>query len=72
MGGEDFSEYGRAGVPALQFESGPSRKASTRPRRKTALPSVPALLGIRSRPRADDSHGRLSLTVAALELLGKP
>jgi len=73
MGGEDFSEYGRAGVPALQFEIGavePGRyEASVR--NGTPLPSL------HSSEFAPDREptirmGVSSLTVAALELLGKP
>jgi len=70
---EDFSEFGRAGVPALQFNVGavvPARYADS-VKNGTPLPSL------HSSEFAPDREPTLkmgisSLTVAALELLGKP
>ena len=73
MGGEDFSEYGRAGVPAVQFEIGavePGRYEESR-RNGTPLPSLHSSQFAPDR-QATIRMGVSSLTVAALELLGKP
>jgi len=73
MGGEDFSEYGRAGVPALQFEVGavePGRYADSQ-KNGTPLPSLHSSQFAPDR-QATIRMGVSSLTVAALELLGKP
>ncbi|MEO8189799.1 MAG: amidohydrolase [Acidobacteriota bacterium] len=73
MGGEDFSEYGRAGVPALQFEIGavePGRYAESQ-KNGTPLPSLHSSQFAPDRV-ATIRMGASSLTVAALELLGKP
>ncbi|MEP6769603.1 MAG: amidohydrolase [Acidobacteriota bacterium] len=73
MGGEDFSEYGRAGVPALQFEIGavePARYAESQ-KNGTPLPSLHSSQFAPDRV-ATIRMGVSSLTVAALELLGKP
>ncbi len=72
MGGEDFSEYGRAGVPALQFEIGavePGRYAESQ-KNGTPLPSLHSSQFAPDRV-ATIRMGASSLTVAALELLGK-
>ena len=73
MGGEDFSEYGRAGVPALQFEVGAVEpgKFEASQRDGTPLPSLHSSEFAPDRERTLKT-GVASLTVAALELLGKP
>lgn len=73
MGGEDFSEYGRAGVPAVMLWLG-----STEPRQYaqakaagTALPSMHSPLFAPDRERTLRT-GVTTLTTAALELFDKP
>ncbi|MFP2957413.1 amidohydrolase [Myxococcus sp. 1LA] len=73
MGGEDFSEYGRAGVPAVMLWLG-----STEPKQYakakaegTPLPSMHSPLFAPDRERTLRT-GVTTLTTAALELLGKP
>jgi hippurate hydrolase len=71
MGGEDFSEYGRAGVPAFLWWVGavePSR-IETAKKEGTTLPSLHSPL-FAPHPSALKT-GAASLTAAALELLGK-
>jgi amidohydrolase len=73
MGGEDFSEYGRAGVPALQFEVGAVEKGKYDASVKNGTP-LPSLHSSEFAPDRQPTirMGVSSLTVAALELLGKP
>jgi hippurate hydrolase len=71
MGGEDFSEYGRAGVPAFFWWVGavePSRVEAAK-KEGTTLPSLHSPL-FAPHPSALRT-GAASLTAAALELLGK-
>ena len=73
MGGEDFSEYGRAGVPAMMIWVGtvePKRHAQALARGET-LPSLHSGLFVPDRERTLRT-GVTTLTTAALELLGKP
>jgi amidohydrolase len=73
MGGEDFSEYGRAGVPALQFEVGAVEPGKFEASQKNGTP-LPSLHSSEFAPDRERTlrMGASSLTVAALELLGKP
>ncbi|OJT20486.1 peptidase M20 [Archangium sp. Cb G35] len=73
MGGEDFSEYGLAGVPAVMLWLGtvePKRHAEAKAAGET-LPSLHSPLFHPDRERTLRT-GVTSLTTAALELLGKP
>ncbi|WP_163999874.1 amidohydrolase [Pyxidicoccus caerfyrddinensis] len=73
MGGEDFSEYGRAGVPAVMLWLGitePKRLAQAQAAGE-ALPSAHSPLYAPDRERSLRT-GVTTLTTAALELLGKP
>ncbi|QSQ24536.1 amidohydrolase [Pyxidicoccus parkwayensis] len=73
MGGEDFSEYGRAGVPAVMLWLGitePQRLAKAQAAGE-ALPSAHSPLYAPDRERSLRT-GVTTLTTAALELLGKP
>jgi hippurate hydrolase len=71
MGGEDFSEYGRAGVPAFLWWVGAVDPAKVDAAKKegTSLPSLHSPL-FAPHPSALRT-GAASLTAAALELLGK-
>jgi amidohydrolase len=73
MGGEDFSEFARAGVPALQYNLGAVEPAKYEDARKngTPLPSLHSSEWAPNRP-ITLRMGAASLTTAALELLGKP
>jgi hippurate hydrolase len=73
MGGEDFSEYGRAGVPALQFEVGAVEPGKYEASQKNGTP-LPSLHSSEFAPDRERTlrMGVSSLTIAALELLGKP
>jgi hippurate hydrolase len=73
MGGEDFSEYGRAGVPALQFEVGAVEQGKYDASVKNGTP-LPSLHSSEFAPDRERTirMGVSALTVAALELLGKP
>jgi amidohydrolase len=73
MIGEDFSEYGRAGVPALQFQIGAVNPARYAEAQKNGTP-LPSLHSSEFAPDREPTirMGVSSLTVAALELLGKP
>jgi hippurate hydrolase len=73
MGGEDFSEYGRAGVPAVQFEVGAVEPGKFEAAQKNGTP-LPSLHSSEFAPDRERTlrMGASSLTVAALELLGKP
>ncbi|HYO52985.1 amidohydrolase [Archangium sp.] len=73
MGGEDFSEYGLAGVPAAILWLGtvePKRHAEARAAGET-LPSLHSSLFAPDRERTIRT-GVTTLTTSALELLGKP
>jgi len=73
MGGEDFSEYGRAGVPAVQFEVGAVEAGKYADSKKNGTP-LPSLHSSEFAPDRGPTirRGVSALTVAALELLGKP
>ncbi len=73
MGGEDFSEFGRAGVPALQFNVGAVDPARFEAAQKNGAP-LPSLHSSEFAPAREPTlkMGVSSLTIAALELLGKP
>jgi amidohydrolase len=73
MGGEDFSEYGRAGVPAVMFWLGtvePQRVAAAKKAGET-LPSLHSGVFAPDRERTIRT-GVSTLVSAALELLGRP
>lgn len=73
MGGEDFSEYGLAGVPAVMLWLGtvePKRLAEAKAAGEM-LPSLHSALFYPDRERTLRT-GVTTLTTAALELLGKP
>jgi hippurate hydrolase len=73
MVSEDFSEYGRAGVPAVIFELGAVEPGRFEAAQKagTRLPSLHSSEWAPDYPVAI-RMGASSLTVAALDLLGKP
>jgi amidohydrolase len=73
MGGEDFSEFGRAGVPSLQYNLGAvePEKYEASKKNGTQLPSLHSSEFAPNRP-VTLRLGAASLTTAALELLGKP
>jgi amidohydrolase len=73
MGGEDFSEFGRAGVPSFQFSLGAVEPAKFEASKKNGTP-LPSLHSSEFAPNREITlrMGAASLTVAALELLGKP
>ena len=73
MGGEDFSEFGRAGVPAAILWVGavePAKAAAA----KAGGPSLPSLHSSGFAPDREPTirTGVKTVTLAALELLGKP
>ncbi|QRN94157.1 amidohydrolase [Archangium violaceum] len=73
MGGEDFSEYGLAGVPAVMLWVGtvdPKRHAEARASGET-LPSLHSALFAPDRERTLRT-AVTTLTTSALEVLGKP
>ncbi|WP_224366372.1 amidohydrolase [Hyalangium versicolor] len=73
MGGEDFSEYGRAGVPAVMFWIGtvePKKWAAAQKSGET-LPSLHSGVFAPDRERTIRT-GVTTLVSSALELLGKP
>ncbi|PTL77968.1 amidohydrolase [Vitiosangium sp. GDMCC 1.1324] len=73
MGGEDFSEYGLAGVPAVMLWVGtvePKRHAEARAVGQT-LPSLHSALFAPDTERTLRT-GITTLTTSALELMGKP
>jgi hippurate hydrolase len=73
MGGEDFSEYGLAGVPAVMLWLGtiePKRLAEAKAAGEI-LPSLHSALFYPDRERTLRT-GVTTLTTSALELLGKP
>jgi hippurate hydrolase len=73
MGGEDFSEFGRAGIPSLQFSLGAVEPAKYEASRKNGTP-LPSLHSSEWAPNRETTlkMGTATLTVAAWELLGKP
>ena len=73
MGGEDFSEYGRAGVPAVIFWVGavePKKLEAAKASGET-LPSLHSPL-FAPLPEPTIKTGVATLTISALELLGRP
>ena len=72
MGAEDFSEFGRAGIPSLQFNVGAVNPARYEASKKNGAP-LPSLHSSEFAPDREPTlkTGVASLTVAALELLGK-
>jgi hippurate hydrolase len=73
MGGEDFSEYGRAGVPAVQFEVGAVEKGKYEASQKNGTP-LPSLHSSEFAPDPGPTikAGISTMTLGALELLEKP
>jgi len=73
MGGEDFSEYGRAGVPAVIFWVGAQEPKRFEEARATGVPA-PSIHSPQFAPDRERTlrTGVTALTVTALELLGKP
>ena len=73
MGAEDFSEFGRAGIPSLQFNVGAVNPAKYEAAQKTGAP-LPSLHSSEFAPDREPTlrTGVTALTVAALEVLGKP
>jgi hippurate hydrolase len=73
MGAEDFSEFGRAGIPSLQFNVGAVNPAKYEMAQKTGAP-LPSLHSSEFAPDREPTlrTGVASLTAAALEVLGKP
>jgi amidohydrolase len=73
MGGEDFSEYGRAGVPAVLIWIGTVEPGKHQAAQKSGetLPSLHSPLFAPDRERTLRT-GVSTLTTAALELLGQP
>jgi hippurate hydrolase len=73
MGGEDFSEFGRAGIPVLQYNLGAVEPEKWAAAQKTRAP-LPSLHSSEWAPNRPITlrWGVASLTVAAMELLGKP
>ena len=73
MGGEDFSEFGRAGVPSFQFGLGAVEPEKYDAAKKNGTP-LPSLHSSEWAPNRTTTlkMGAASLTTAALELLGKP
>ena len=73
MGGEDFSEYGRAGVPSLIFWIGAVAPEKFEAAKKAGAP-LPSLHSPLFAPDREPTikTGVTALTVAALELLAKP
>jgi hippurate hydrolase len=73
MGGEDFSEYGRAGVPAVMLWIGTVEPGKHQEAQKagTTLPSLHSGVFAPDRERTLRT-GVTTLTTAALEVLGQP
>jgi hippurate hydrolase len=73
MGAEDFSEFGRAGIPSLQYNVGAVSPAKYEASKKDGIP-LPSLHSSEFAPDREPTirTGVASLTTAALELLGKP
>jgi hippurate hydrolase len=72
MGGEDFSEYGRAGVPAVQLAVGAADPKAVAEAEATGKP-LPSLHSSRFAPVREPTikTAAATLTLSALELLGK-
>jgi amidohydrolase len=73
MGAEDFSEFGRAGIPSLQFDVGAVNPGKYEASKKDGTP-LPSLHSSEFAPDREPTirTGVTSLTLAALEVLGKP
>jgi hippurate hydrolase len=73
MGGEDFSEFGRSGVPSAMFFVGAvnPKKFAEAKAAGTTLPSLHSPL-FAPDPEPTLKTGSAALTVAILELLGAP
>ncbi len=73
MGGEDFSQYGRAGIPSAVLWVGTvaPKKFAEAQAKDTALPSLHSAL-FAPDPQPSLRTGTSVVTLAALELLGKP
>ncbi|HMP03514.1 MAG TPA: amidohydrolase [Gemmatales bacterium] len=73
MGGEDFSRYGRAGVPIFMFWLGtvPPEKVAEARQQGRPMPSLHSAF-YAPVPEPSVRTGVLSLAMAALELLDKP
>src|SRR5262249_3364107 len=73
MGGEDFSRYGRAGVPIFMWFLGTSPPEAVAAAAKPGAAPLPSMPSDRYAPRPDPSirTGVLTLSMAALDLLGK-
>jgi hippurate hydrolase len=73
MGGEDFSEYGRAGVPAAMLWLGTVEPGKHQEAQKAGatLPSLHSGVFAPDRERTLRT-GVTTLTTAALEVLGQP
>ena len=73
MGGEDFSEFGRAGVPAVQFEVGAVLLARYETAKAGGAP-LPSLHSSQFGPDREPTirAAAAALTIAALELLARP
>src|SRR5262249_46315944 len=72
MGSEDFSEFGRAGIPSLQYNVGavPVAKFEAATKNGTPLPSLHSS-EFAPDPQPTIRTSVVSLTAAAFELLGK-
>ena len=73
MGAEDFSEFGRAGIPSLQYNVGAVSSAKYAASKKDGTP-LPSLHSSEFAPDPQPTikTAVVSLTASALELLGKP
>jgi amidohydrolase len=73
MGAEDFSEFGRAGIPSLQYNVGAVNPGKHEASKKNGTP-LPSLHSSEFAPDREPTirTAVASLTAAALELLGKP
>ena len=73
MGSEDFSEFARAGIPSLQYNVGAVNVAKYEASKKdrTSLPSLHSS-EFAPDPQPTIKTSVISLTAAALEVLGKP
>ena len=73
MGAEDFSEFGRAGIPSLQYNVGAVNPTKYEASKKDGTP-LPSLHSSEFAPDPQPTirTAVMSLTASALELLGKP
>ena len=73
MGAEDFSEYGRTGVPAVILWVGAAKPAALAESEKTGV-TLPPLHSSLFAPDREPTlrTGVTALTAGALELLAKP